>query len=249
MYYDTHCHLNLLNKKELEQAITDAKEKNVKKMISCSTSFQSNKQNLLLSKTFPEIKAGIGLYPLDILELNDEELNRAFGYFKKQINNAIAIGEIGLDYKYCKTQADKEKQKEVFVRFIELGKEFNKPLIIHSRYATRNTLELLENEGAEKVLLHSFTESKKLMDKASENGWYVGCGVNVIFNEQVQNNIKEFPIENLLFETDSPIKFNGERAMPKDIVKIAAKVGELKNLDIDEIQRKQEENYSKLFRD
>jgi TatD DNase family protein len=247
MYYDTHCHLNLLSEKELNTALTDASEENVTKMISCSTSFHSNKQNLLLSKKFEQINAAIGLYPLDGMELNSKELDIAFGFFKKHISDAIAIGEVGLDHKYTKTNLDKEKQKELFTRFIDLSKEYDKPLIIHSRYAQRTVLEILESERAEKVLLHSFIESKKLMKIASENNWYVGVGMNILSDSQVMQNIIEFPIENLLFETDSPIRFNGEKAMPKNIIQIANKVAELKEIDLNQLELQQEKNYAKLF--
>jgi len=247
MYYDAHCHLNLLSEKEFKGTLADALEKNVKEMISCSTSFESNKQNLLLSKNFPQIKAAIGIYPLDTFELNEQELNRAFGYFENNIKNAIAIGEVGLDNKYCKTDEDKERQKNIFIRFIELSKKYDKPLIIHSRYAQRTVLEILTREEVSKVLLHSFTDSKKLMEIATTNGWFVGVGVNILFNEDVQKNITDFPLKNLLFETDSPIRFNGEKAMPKDIVRIAQKVANLKRIDLTEIEAQQEENYRALF--
>ena len=247
MYYDAHCHLNLLTEKEIKKALTDAKEKNVTEMISCSTSFKSNRQNLLLAKNFPQTKAAIGLYPLDLLELNDQELGKAFGFFENNIKNAIAIGEVGLDNKYCKTKEDKEKQENNFIRFIELSKKYDKPLIIHSRYAQRTVLELLASEKANKVLLHSFTDSKKLMDIAVTNEWFVGVGVNILFNEEVQKNIAGFPLKNLLFETDSPIRFNGEKAMPLDIVKIAEKVASLKEIAIDLVEAQQEENYTTLF--
>ncbi|MBT4870653.1 MAG: TatD family hydrolase [Candidatus Diapherotrites archaeon] len=247
MFYDSHAHINMLTKKELEEMLERTKDKNVDEIISCSTSFESNKQNLLLSKKFPQIKAAIGLYPLDAMELEEKELDRAFGFFEKHIKEVKAIGEVGMDYKYCKTDEDKEKQKDIFIRFIELGKKYDKPLIIHSRYAQRQVIETLEKEDCEKVLLHSFVDSKKLMLRAANNNWFVGVGMSVLFNEQVQRNISEFPIENLLLETDSPIRFDGKKAMSDDIISIANKVASLKEIEIGLIEKRQEANYTKLF--
>ena len=85
------------------------------------------------------------------------------------------------------------------------------------------------------------------MDIAVTNEWFVGVGVNILFNEEVQKNIAGFPLKNLLFETDSPIRFNGEKAMPLDIVKIAEKVASLKEIAIDLVEAQQEENYTTLF--
>ena len=247
MFYDAHCHLNLLNEKELNKILAETKEKNVSEMISCSTSFESNKQNLLLAKNFSKIKAAIGIYPLDASELNEKEMDRAFGFFENHINGAIAVGEIGMDYKYCKSELDKIKQEEIFVRFIELGKKYDKPLIIHSRYAQRQVLKILESEKAQKVLLHSFVDSKKLMKIAFENEWFVGVGVSVLYNEEIQENVRDFPLEKMLFETDSPVRFNGEKATPLDIVRIANKVAELKKIDIENVENVQETNYVELF--
>ncbi len=247
MYYDSHCHLNMLSKKDLGQALTGAKEKNVSEMISCSTSFASNKQNLLLTKNFANIKAAIGLYPLDALELGKEELDRAFGFFKNHITDTIAIGEVGIDYKYTKNEEDKKKQEEVFIRFINLAKKYDKPLIIHSRYAQRQALNILEGEKATKVLMHSFVDSGKLIKKATELGYFVGVGESVLFNEEVQKRVTNTPIENMLFETDSPISFNGTKSVPNDIPKIAQKVAELKELDLIVVEKEQEKNYHKLF--
>ena len=247
MYYDVHCHLNMLSEKELTQELAKSSENNVTSMISCSTSFHSNKQNLLLSKKFEQIKAGIGLYPLDVMELEPEEIKKAFGYFDKHVNEAIAIGEVGLDHKYTKNNSEKQKQEELFIQFIELAKKHDKPIIIHSRYAQRDVLNILENEAAKKVLLHSFIESKKLMKIAAENNWFVGVGMNLLSNEDTMANISLFPIENLLFETDSPIRFNGEKAMPSNIPNIANKVAELKEIELAKLVKQQEKNYKALF--
>jgi len=248
MFYDSHAHANMLNEKELNEMLDKSKEKNVVEIISCSTSFESNKQNLLLAKTFPQIKAAIGIYPLDALELGAKEMDRAFGFFENHISEAIAIGEVGLEYKYCKTKEDKEKQKNIFIRFIELGKKYNKPLIIHSRYAQSQVLEILKQENAKNVLLHSFVDSKKLMTFAIENEWFIGIGKNVLFNEEVQKNVSEIPLEKMLFETDSPVRFNGEKAMSFDIVGIAKKTAELKETTIEKVEKQQEKNYVELFR-
>ena len=247
MYYDSHCHLNMLSESELTKMLAKTKEVNVLEMISCSTSFESNKQNLLLSKKFDQINAAIGLYPLDALELEEKELDRAFGFFENHLNEAIAIGEIGMDYKYCKNDKDKIKQEEIFIRFIELGKKYNKPLIIHSQYAQRQVLEILESEKAEKVLLHSFVDSKKLIKIANKNGWFVGVGMSVLFNEDVQNTILETLIEKILFETDSPVRFDGKKTMPAHIIQIAEKIAELKEINIKKLEKQQEQNYAKLF--
>jgi TatD DNase family protein len=247
MLYDSHAHLDLVNENEIEPLLKKAKENGVEEIISCATSFYSNEKILLLSKKYPEIKSAIGLYPLDAVELSEEEIKKAFNFFEEKIKKAFAIGEVGMDFKYSTSEKEQEKQIQIFTNFIELSKKYNKPLIIHSRFAQRQVLELLEKNNAKKVLLHSFVDSEKLMKKAVELGYFVSCGLNVLENEQVQKNIKSFPIENLLFETDSPIKFGGENANPSKIKYIAEKVSELKEMTFEEIEQQQEKNYKKIF--
>ena len=237
----------MLKDSELKKEIEEAKTKNVSKMISNSTSFQSNEFNLRIQKSFPEVKAALGLYPLDALELNDAELEKAFKWFEHKATECIAFGEVGMDFKYAKTDSEKEKQEEIFRKFIFLAKKYNKPLIVHSRYAQSQVLKILESEKAEKFLLHSFVDSEKLMKQAAEQGYFVSVGMVVLENVEVQDRVKEFPLENILLETDSPIRFNREKAMPADIVRIAEKVAEIKKIPVWQVEEQVEKNFKSLF--
>jgi TatD DNase family protein len=236
-----------MNEEELKEGLNLAKENNVTQMISCATSFLSNERNLELSIKYPQIKPAIGIYPLDALELNELELDKAFYFFRAQIKKAIAIGEVGLDFKYSTKKEELEKQIAIFERFIKLAKEFDKPLVIHSRFAQKQVLQILEEQKVEKVLLHSFVDSQKLMKQAAEKGYFVSCGLSVTYNEEVAKNITSFPIENLLFETDSPIRFNNEKANPSKVKEVAQKISKLKNISLTELENQQEINFKKLF--
>ena len=247
MFYDAHAHLDLMSEEDLQVALKGAKDAKLSKIISCSTSFASNQVNLSLAKKYPQIEAAIGIYPLDGGELTKEEIDRAFVYFEKEIKNTIAIGEVGMDFKYSKNEEEEKKQEELFCRFIELSKKYDKPLIIHSRFAQRQVLNLLIENKAQKVLLHSFTDSPKLIKKAIENNYFVSCGLNVFFNEDTQRNVKEIDLNHLLLETDSPIRFNNEKTFPSDIVKVAEKVAELRKISPKEVESAQEANFNKLF--
>lgn len=247
MLYDVHAHMDMLSEKELEKCLQDAKAKNVSKIVSCSTSFESNKKNISLSKKNKEIFAAIGLYPLNVVELNEKELDKAFSFFEKNIKSAKAIGEIGLDFKRCIKKEEQEKQQFWFSEFISLSNKYKKPLIIHSRFAQRQVIEQLEQEKAEKVLLHSFVDSIKLMKKAASLDYFVSVGPSIFKNEQIQKNIFEFSLENLLFETDSPIMFDNEKVFSEKIAKIASKTAELKSLSFSELELQQEKNFKTLF--
>lgn len=247
MLYDSHAHLDLMSEEELKNALFSAEECRVKKIISCSTSFASNETNLVLSKEHPQILAAIGLYPLDAIELSPPEIEKTFCFFKEKIKKATAIGEVGLDFKYSTIKEDLEKQILIFSKFIELSIESKKPLIVHSRFAQKQVLELLREKKATLVLLHSFTDSQKLMKQSTDAGYFISCGMNVLQNPETQKNIKEFPLENLLLETDSPIRFNNVKATPCEIKSIAQKISELKEITLKEVEEQTEKNFKKLF--
>lgn len=247
MYYDVHAHIDLIDEKEIEKIINNAKENNVGEIISCSTSFTSNKKNILLSKKYSQIKPALGLYPLDLIELTDNEITKAFNYFEENKKEIFAIGEVGLDYKYSKTEAEKEKQIKYFEKFIELSNTLKRPLIIHSRYAQSQVIKILQKKDASKVLLHSFIDSKKLMKNAVDSNYFISAGISITYNSEAKINLLNFPLENLLFETDSPIRFNNEKATPSKITDIANKVSEIKQIPSKEIEKQQEKNYKKLF--
>ena len=249
MLYDSHCHLDMLSKPELAEALAAAKRAGVAGMISCSTSFSSCQRNLEIASLHGEVRAALGLYPLDALGFSDEQLDRAFDFFRQNASKkeVAGIGEVGLDYKLCVGKEEHEKQAGILRRFAALSKESGKPLVMHSRYAQRQALALLVEEGAEKVLMHSFVDSSKLMKKAAESGFFVSVGMCVLENEEVQKRVAAFPIENLLFETDAPIRFNNEKAMPEKVAMIARKVAELKGVPLDELEKAQEKSFGALF--
>lgn len=236
-----------MEEKEVQELIDKAKEINLNTIISCSTSFSSNQKNLNLAQKFNIIRPAIGLYPLNAIELNEEEIKRAFTFFENEIKNSIAIGEVGLDFKFSVKDSEQEKQKQIFKNFIELSKKHNKPLIIHSRFAQRQVLEMLDGNKAQKVQLHSFTDSEKLMKKAVSLGYYVSCGMNVLYNEQVQKNIASFPLEHLLLETDSPMIFDNKKATPLDVKSILQKISELKKIPLNETEKQLNKNFHSLY--
>jgi len=248
MLYDTHCHLDMLTEKDATIAIIEAQKVGVKEAISCSTSFASNQKNISLAEKNIGINAAIGIYPIDALELNEEELNKAFDYFSKNLNKASAIGEVGLDYKLSKDKEEREKQRIIFERFLTLAQKNSKPVIIHSRYAQTQVLDVLSTFNLKKVILHSFVDSEKLMKQATDKGYYISAGCNVLYNSEVEKRVAEFSLDFLLFETDSPIRFNGEMNIPKKILQIAQKTAELKKLSYEEVEEQVEKNYLKIFK-
>ncbi len=249
MFIDAHCHLDQIgDERKLSKIIETAKQKGVLKMISCAGDYNSSIANIAIGKKFDCVLPCIGLYPVNLLELNEEEMNKAFKFFdsKLKLPAVAGIGEVGLDYKFAHNE-QREKQKEIFRRFIQLSNNHNKPIVVHSRRAQKPAIRLLEEEKAEKVLMHSFTESSKLMRRAVDNGYFVSAGLAITFNEEFATRIVKFPLENILLETDSPIKFEGKQGFPEKIIDVAKKVAELKEIELETVEKHQEQNFNTLF--
>ena len=151
MLVDVHAHLHFKEfENDLDEVIGRARNAGVTTIINSGTSSPSNKLSLELSKKYDIVKPSFGLYPIEALSLNVE---KELEYIKKNKNNIIAIGEVGLDYQESE---DRKMQKEIFIKIIELAEKIKKPLILHTRKAEADVLEILESAKIKNVILHCF---------------------------------------------------------------------------------------------
>ncbi|MFH1588261.1 MAG: TatD family hydrolase [Candidatus Diapherotrites archaeon] len=245
---DSHCHLNELSRmREIEETIKKAEENNVKTIISNSVDLNSMKKNIELQEKFSSVKCALGIHPSNILKMNEKEINEGIKFIEKNISKAIALGEIGLDFRHAETQEQKEKQRRIFQELIELGNKKRKALIVHSRYAGKNCLEMLEEKKSEKVLMHWFTNSIKEIQKAVELNYFISVGPSILNSIETQKIVKEIPMEFLLLETDCPVKFNGIPSEPFWIKEVAEKLSELKEISVEELTEQAFKNAVNFF--
>ncbi len=164
----------------------------------------------------------------------------------------VALGETGLDFHYMNSPSD--IQKEVFKKQLELAGKRNLPVIVHSREAFKETLEILDSSGLSSVLIHCFTGSAEEMKQYIERGFHIAVGGVVTFPSAagLAAAVKEAPIEKILLETDcpymSPVPVRGKTNIPGNIRYIAARVAEIKGMPSDEVARRTYENSLKFFR-
>ncbi len=245
-YIDVHCHIDMC--KNEKKAIENAIEKNVKIIVTQGTDIETNRKAIELSEKYKEIRAALGIYPIDVLELSDEEIDDEIDFIRKNKEKITAIGEVGLDY--MKDTENIEKQKKAFEKFIELAKELDKPIIVHSRKAETDCIEMLEKAKAEKVVMHCFSGKISLAKRIEKNGWFLSIPANVKNSEHFQTVVKEISINNLLCETDSPFLHPDklENNEPCNVIESYKKIAEIKNLKIEEVEKKIESNYKKIIK-
>jgi TatD DNase family protein len=253
MFVDSHCHLDKLNYDELHDGIQDvlnkAKAANVEQLLSVGVTLDSFPAMMELIKPYPQIKASCGVHPLDV------ESDFCLEQFKRYVadKRVVAVGETGLDYHYQPETA--ELQKRRFEQQVEVAVDVNKPLIIHTRNARQDTLDILRNGHAERCggVIHCFTEDLPFAQAAMELGFYISISGIVTFRQakELKEVVRQLPLERLLIETDSPylapIPHRGKENQPAYVVEVAAYIAQLKGVSLSEVAEKTTKNYHNLF--
>lgn len=246
MFIDTHCHLDFYKDKEIEAIIRRAKKAKVEIIVCNGVKPESNRKMLELAGKYPEVRAALGLYPTDALKMSAKEIDEELGFIKENSDEIIAIGEVGMDFKGLDKKAVQEKN---FQKIIDLAIELDKPLIVHSRKAETEVIEMLEKNKMKRVAMHCFSGNFKLVQRIVENEWKMTIPTNVKNSEHFQKVIERVPIENLLCETDSPFlhpdkKENNE---PANVLASYEKIVEIKKLSLGEVEKRIEGNFREIF--
>ncbi|MGR5140907.1 TatD family hydrolase [Photobacterium sp. DNB23_23_1] len=253
MLVDSHCHLDKLDYEQLHTGIDDvlakAKARGIDYCLSVGVTLKSFPTMMEMIAPHDNVFASCGVHPLDIEEGFDFDTLKEFARHER----VVAIGETGLDYHYQPELA--EQQKEIFRQHVRLAVELNKPLIIHTRMAREDTLQILREEGAEKCggVLHCFTESLEMAQAAIELGFYISISGIVTFNKasELKHVVSQLPLERLLVETDSPylapIPYRGKQNQPAYVREVAEHIGLLKGVSVEEVERVTTDNFFTLF--
>jgi TatD DNase family protein len=259
---DVHCHLNhALFKDDVDKVIERAKKAGVQAILVSGVNPAGNKEVLELCKKDSILKASLGIYPIDALGLGADEaglpvqkgkidLEKQFAFIEQHKDEVTAIGEVGMDFKWADRSTENEQTKN-FRKIIQFAKKVKKPLVIHSRKAEAECLEILEEELPDNetpVDLHCFSGKKALVKKAIQLGYYFSIPPNCIKSQHFQMIIEMAPLQQLLTETDAPwLSHDGERNEPKNVIESIKKIGEIKKISVKETEKQVWENYEKFI--
>ena len=249
---DSHCHLDhdqLFDK--ITVLLNRSKIVGIDKLLTICTTFKSFEKILKIIEIDKIIYGTFGIHPHETT--NDiTDVETIIKNIKKN-KKIIAIGETGLDFFY--NHSDKKKQIFSFKSHIEAALELNLPLIIHSRNAEKDTIDILSSyeKWEPKILMHCFTGSKEFANKLVElNAFFSASGIITFKNSiELQNTFKKLPLDKLLIETDSPflapVPMRGKRNEPSFIKYTADKLAQLKEISFDEINKITTNNFNSLF--
>jgi len=252
MLVDSHCHLDFPDFADDFSQLLDLMRKNeVASAVCIGVNLEDFPRVQSLAEAYPFIFASVGVHPeaTDVREPTVAELVRL-----AQHSKVIAIGETGLDYYWHKDAP--EWQRERFRVHIRAAREAGKPLIVHNREATADTLRLLVEEGAAEVggVLHCFTETWEVAEAALAMGFYISLSGIVTFKNalSVKDVARRVPLDRLLVETDAPylapVPYRGKRNQPGYVKYVAEEIARLREIPFEELAAATTDNFFRLFR-
>lgn len=253
--FDSHAHLDDERfDEDREVLIQQIKEEGVTKLISAGYSLESSKKAKDLSDKYDFIYATAGISPNDIPQ-TEKELWIMLDKIKeiaKQSNKIVAIGEIGLDYHW--NRENKELQKIAFIKQIELANELKLPIVIHTREAVIDTVEILkQNEVTLRGVFHCCPLNRELVKEALKLGFNISFAGPVTFknSKNAEEIIGMVPNEKMLIETDSPYlspePLRGRRNDSRNVKYVAQKIAEVKQIEFEEVAKITYQNAKKIF--
>ena len=248
---DSHCHIPLIEMEGGADAVIGAaREAGVGHMLCVSIDLESYPAIKHLADTHADISASVGVHPNSDSEI---KLSEKILLELADDTDVIGIGETGLDY--YRSQGDLDWQRERFRIHIRAAKQIGKPLIIHSREAKADVIEILAQEGADAIggIMHCFVDDLETAKKAIDLNFYISFSGIVTFRnaKDLQDVARELPLDRLLVETDAPylapVPYRGKLNQPAYVRHVAEKIAELKDIEVPEVVSATTQNFARLF--
>lgn len=253
MIIDSHAHYDdEAFDNDREELLNSFPKKGIGLVVNISASMETARSTIGLVEKYPHVYGAMGIHPSETKELREEDMQ--WLYKQCQRPKIVAVGEIGLDY-YWDTP-DRDIQRKWFVRQIEMAREMKLPLVIHSRDAAADTLEIMKSMDAQEMggVIHCFSYGKEVAREYLNMGFYIGVGGVVTFKnaKKLKEVVEYTPMERLVLETDcpylAPVPFRGKRNSSLNLPYVAEEIAQIKGLSRDEVVRIATENTKKLYK-
>ena len=255
-FFDSHSHLNDEKfDEDRDKVIKEIYESGTTNFVTAGYSVESSKKAIEIANNYDFIYATAGVSPNDIPQ-TEEELWKQLTEIKDLAKNnkkVLAIGEIGLDY-YWNTD-NKEIQKKAFVEQIKIANELDLPIVIHTRDAVMDTIQILkENEVKNKGIFHCCPQNRELIKEGLKLGFYISFAGPITFKNSKNSDemINLVPNDKILIETDSPylapVPVRGTRNIPSNVRFVAQKIASSKGLSLEEVEKMTVENTKRILK-
>ncbi len=253
MIFDTHAHYDDEQYDiDRDELLSGMKAAGIGNIVNVGANLESSERSVELSHKYDFIYSAVGVHPSDVTELNGENLEKI--RLLSRDERCVAIGEIGLDYHW--PDPAPEIQKEWFVRQLELAREENKPVIIHSRDAAKDTVDILRDNNAGELggVVHCFSYSAEIALECVRMGFYIGVGGVLTFKNgrKLKEVVEKVPMDRIILETDcpylAPTPHRGERNNSSYLPYVVQAMAELKGISEDEVIDITEHNARVMYR-
>lgn len=252
MIIDTHAHYD---DKAFDEDRTKVLEsmagEGIGRIVNIGSSLNACKRTIQLMEQYDFVYGALGIHPTDSGELTESDIE----WIKSQcaLEKCVAVGEIGLDYYW--DEPDRAIQKKWFVRQLELAKEVKLPVVIHSRDAAQDTVEIMKAEKAQEIggVVHCYSYSRELAKTFLDMGFYFGIGGVVTFNNgrKLKEVVEYLPMDRIVLETDSPylapVPFRGKRNDSRKLTYVVEQIAQIKGISLDEVQQTTTQNAYNLY--
>lgn len=254
MIFETHAHYDDSRfEEDRDVVLGQMLAAGIGPIVNVGASIESTRTTLELADKYDFVYAAVGVHPSEIEDLNEE----TFDWLKNQTTGekVVAVGEIGLDYYWDKERSVQKNQRYWFGRQLELAREANLPVIIHSRDAGADTLQVMKEHHAEEIpgVIHCYSYSKELALEFIKMGYYIGIGGVVTFKNarKLVETVEAIPMDRILLETDCPYMapepFRGKRNSSLYLPYVVEKIATLKGISKEEVEKITEKNARRLF--
>lgn len=250
MFIDTHCHLDFPEfDKDREEVIRNSRDNEIGYLINIGSSLKGSLDSVQLSKGHPCVYAACGIHPHEADKVNDTDKEELAQLAKS--DKVVAIGEIGLDY--YRNYSTHPKQQALFVSLLKLAKDTGLPVIIHSRQAQKDTLDILRDSLPIKAVVHCFCGDKDFLEECLGLGLFISYTCNITYKkaEGLREIVKITPLDRLMLETDCPFLppegLRGKRSEPIYVKRLAEGIAKIKKLSLAQIEQATTSNAKEFF--
>lgn len=242
MIFDSHAHYDDEKfEPDRDELLLSLLDNNITKVVNVGATPKGCRASLELSHKYDFIYASLGIHPEEVLTATEED----FVWIEEKLSDekVVAVGEIGLDYNFCDEPENIALQKEIFIRQLKLARKYNMPVIIHSRDACEDTMNILREYGESLTcVIHCFSYSREIAEEYVKMGYYIGVGGVVTFknSKRLVETVTAIPIDRLLLETDCPYMApepnRGKRNDSTNLKYVSEKIAQIKGLTSQEVE-------------
>lgn len=255
-FVDAHIHLSdSTYEGKVEKIIEDAKQSNIIALVSNSMDLETSCLSLQIAEKYPDlVYAAMGIHPWNVRKLRPHEIEDTVNMIleqKESNGKIVAVGEVGLDFHYVKTDELLNLQKKTFEEMLSAAEKTSLPVIMHSRGTAPQIMSILSSYNLKKVLFHWFSRPMKLLSQIVEYGYFITEGPPTLYSSGIRGIVRRIPLSNLLTETDGPVQFRGpfkgKMTTPSFIPPVVSAIAQIKNKKEDEVADQLIKNFNQFF--